>query len=147
MSPQAIGHTLTLVPLREQIVVLVLLLGCGLWASRAKTRLALVAVAACAIFWLRANSHLEGLVLVSFSPAHGLTLADLLVPLVAALVLSGQTERRRNERERRNDGRVGGRRSDDPKAGPKDSAVHGRREGRGRHRQDSPGQGGQRHLP
>ncbi|MFI7589185.1 hypothetical protein ACIB24_19140 [Spongisporangium articulatum] len=112
MSPAEIGHTLTLVPTSGQVVVLALMLGCGIWAARAKTRLAFVALGACLLFWLRANSHLEGTVLISFSPAHGLTLADLLVPLVVAFVLKGQTERRK--RDRRTDGRVGGRRATDP---------------------------------
>lgn len=84
------GHVLTLVPLRDQAVVLLLLVGCGLWATLARTRLALVALGVCAAVWLRANSQLEGAVLITFTPAHGLTLADLLVPSLAALVLAGR---------------------------------------------------------
>lgn len=84
------GHVLTLVPLPEQAVVLAMLVGCGVWASLARTRLAVVALVLCAAMWLRANSQLEGAVLITFTPAHGLTLADLLVPSIAALVLAGR---------------------------------------------------------
>jgi hypothetical protein len=89
----AAGHTLTLVPLPGQAVVLALTLGCGIWAARANTRLALLALMLCAAVWLRANSQLEGAVLWTVTPAHGLTLADLVVPLLGALVLAGRGAR------------------------------------------------------
>lgn len=55
------------------------------WVRRslppALTLLALAAV------WLPVNSRLEGAVLVAFGPEHGITLADLLVPLAIGYVV------------------------------------------------------------
>ncbi|MBT0772129.1 hypothetical protein KIH74_24510 [Kineosporia sp. J2-2] len=81
----------------------------GLFLALARTpRATLVcalAVAVTSFVWLRANQLHEGRVLVRFSASHGLTEADLLVPLVVITAgvcwLAGQTLRRRRLTRRR----------------------------------------------
>jgi hypothetical protein len=75
------------VPLPFQLVVLALMLGCGLWAVLRPGVLPLIGLGACVGVWLRANSQLEGLILVRVSHDHGLTMADLLVPALCCAVL------------------------------------------------------------
>ena len=81
------SEALTQVPLPGQLLVLALMLGCGAWAAARAGVLPLLALAACTAVWLRANSHLEGRVLVVLAPGRGLTLADLLVPALGCAVL------------------------------------------------------------
>lgn len=78
---------LTHVAMPGQLLVLGLMLGCGVWAAARRGVLPLIALAVCTAVWLRANSQLEGAVLVSFTREHGLTLADLLVPALGSAVL------------------------------------------------------------
>ena len=82
-----LAEALTQVSLPGQIVVLVLMLGCGGWAALRPGVLPLIGLGACAALWLRANSQLEGVVLVTITPEHGLTLADLLVPALGCATL------------------------------------------------------------
>src|SRR5690242_11789045 len=88
-----LAEALTQVPLPGQLVVLALMLGCGLWTALRPGVLPVIALAACAALWLRADSQLEGLVLITFSPGHGLVLADLLVPAIGCVVLLGRSAR------------------------------------------------------
>jgi hypothetical protein len=87
MDPGFLADALTQVGLPGQVAVLALLLGCGIWTAVRPGVLPLVGLSACAAIWLRANSHLEGVVLITVSREHGLTLADLLVPALGCVVL------------------------------------------------------------
>lgn len=82
-----VAEALTQVELPGQLVVLALMLGCGAWSALRPGALPLTCLAACAALWLRANSRLEGAVLLDLAPGRGLTLADLLVPALGCLVL------------------------------------------------------------
>ena len=87
MDPRFLAEALTRVSLPGQVAVLILLLGCAAWAVLRPGPLPVVGLAGCAAVWLRANSHLEGVVLLSFGPGRGLTLADLLVPALGCGIL------------------------------------------------------------
>jgi hypothetical protein len=84
---------LTAVSPRTVHLVAVLLIMCGCWVVVARSRppllLAWVALTVASLVWLRVNQHDEGRILYAFSPSHGVTEADLLVPTVvgAAVVL------------------------------------------------------------
>ena len=61
------------------------LIASGCWVALARPRFPLPAWAAvivCSVAWLRVDQQREGRLLVEFTPAHGLTEADLLVPVV-----------------------------------------------------------------
>jgi hypothetical protein len=88
-----LAEALTQVPLPGQLVVLALMIGCGLWTALRAGALPVIALAACAALWLRADSQLEGFVLITFSPGHGLVLADLLVPALGCVVLLSRGDR------------------------------------------------------
>jgi hypothetical protein len=66
--------------------------GCWVALSRARApRTAWLSVVICSVAWLRWDKVREGRILVSFGATHGLTEADLIVPLVvcAAAATSG----------------------------------------------------------
>ena len=90
-------------------VVLALLIASGCWVALSRARrpiAAWAAVVVCSVAWLRVDRLREGRVLLAFSPSHGLTEADLLVPAVvcAAAATSGLREVRRRRGARRGDG-------------------------------------------
>jgi|tagenome__1003787_1003787.scaffolds.fasta_scaffold20848424_2 hypothetical protein len=87
MDPRFLAEALTQVSLPGQLVVLVLMLGCAAWTALRPGALPVIGLSCCAAIWLRANTHLEGLVLITFGPGRGLTLADLLVPALGCVVL------------------------------------------------------------
>lgn len=92
MDLRFVAEALTRVPLPGQLVVLGLMLGCAMWtALRPGRRLPVIALGLCMLFWLRANSYLEGAILVTVTRDHGLTVADLLVPALACVVLLSRT--------------------------------------------------------
>jgi hypothetical protein len=91
-------EVLTLVGLPEQCVVLGLMLGCTAWAVARTGWLPLVGLGACVLVWARANSLLEGAVLVRLGPGHGLTLADVLVPALLGAVLLARDRRQARAR-------------------------------------------------
>lgn len=72
---------------------LLVLSACGLAFTRRwwTTIAAMVALAGCSVVWFGVNQHWEGRVLFAFSATHGLTQADLAVPVLtgAALVVRG----------------------------------------------------------
>jgi hypothetical protein len=93
MDPAFAAEALTQVGLPGQVMVLTLMLGCGLWTALRPGSLPVIALAACAALWLRADSQLEGAVLITFAPGRGVTVADLLVPaLGCAVLLSGRRD-------------------------------------------------------
>jgi hypothetical protein len=83
-----VGDALGRLPLPVQAGVLLLMVACALWAARRPCGPSIVAFVACASMWARANQRMEGAVLITLSPAHGLTVADLLPAALAALVLT-----------------------------------------------------------
>jgi hypothetical protein len=87
MSPRFLAEALTQVSLPGQLAVLALMLGCGIWVAVRPDAASGLGLALCAAVWLRANSRLEGRILITLDPAHGLTLADLLVPALFGLAL------------------------------------------------------------
>lgn len=95
LSALVVGDALGQVPLPVQAAVLVLMIGTAAWAATRRRAAALLAFVACALVWARANQGMEGAVLVTVSPEHGLTLADLLPPALTALVLARTAASRR----------------------------------------------------
>jgi hypothetical protein len=92
-------------PLPPLHVVFWFLIASGCWVALSRARRPIipwVAVVLCSVAWLRADQDREGRVLLSFSPAHGLTEADLLVPAVvfAAAASSGLLRTRRGRRDK-----------------------------------------------
>lgn len=71
------------------VLTLNLLLVVGAWCIAKPSRPAAVGLAALAITWLFSNGPLEGHVLWTISPQHGLTVSDLLS--VAAAVVAVRT--------------------------------------------------------
>jgi hypothetical protein len=82
------GDAMGQVSLAVQAFVGLLMIGCAVWTALRPGRTRAVAFVACAVVWARANHGLEGFVLVTVSPEHGLTVADLLPPALLALVLA-----------------------------------------------------------
>jgi hypothetical protein len=68
---------------------LLVLSACALAFSRKlwQTILAWIAVVGFGLIWFGVNIHWEGRVLYRFAPGHGLTQADLVVPVVIAIAL------------------------------------------------------------
>lgn len=87
LDSMLVGDALAQVPRGAQAVVLALTVGTGIWAAARPRPPVVLAFVACSLLWSRANSAFEGGVLVSFSPEHGLTVADLLPPALAGLIL------------------------------------------------------------
>jgi hypothetical protein len=58
------------------------------WTARRPGWTRAAAFVACTVVWARANHGLEGFVLLTVTPEHGLTVADLLPPALLALVLA-----------------------------------------------------------
>ena len=87
MDLYRLDRLLTGTSLHDQLVLLGVMLGCTLWAMRRPRTPALVATLGCALLWSRANTRMEGRILVVISPGHGLTLADMLLPALAALLV------------------------------------------------------------
>jgi hypothetical protein len=85
------SEVLAQVGLSGQLTVLALMLGSTIWAAVRPGPAASVSLLLCAAVWSRANSQLEGRILVTFTATHGLTLADLLVPALLGLVLTHGT--------------------------------------------------------
>jgi hypothetical protein len=78
-------------------IVFCLLIASGCWVtlSGARTpRLAWTAVTISSVAWLRWDRLAEGRILISFDHEHGLTQADLLVPLVVFLAAATSGLRR-----------------------------------------------------
>jgi hypothetical protein len=89
-------------------LVLALLIGSGCWVAFSRARRPIAAwsaVVVCGVAWLWVDRVREGRVLLVFSPSHGLTEADLLVPAVvcAAAATSGLRELRRRRSARHGD--------------------------------------------
>jgi hypothetical protein len=87
LAEMIVGDALGKVALWQQLTVLGLLLGSGGWAALRPGRPAVVAFAACAALWWRANQALEGPVLWTLAPGHGVVLADLL-PVALGIVVA-----------------------------------------------------------
>jgi hypothetical protein len=83
--------------------VALVLAGVALAFSRraAATAVSLIALAVTGLVWLQVNHVREGVILLQFSRTHGLTEADLLLPVVlviaGSLWLLGQLSRRRRQ--------------------------------------------------
>lgn len=107
LREMTVGDALGRVPLPVQALVAGLLTGTAAWTAVRPRPLPAVAFTACALMWARANQRLEGPVLVTFAPGHGLVVADLLPPVLLALVLARVAAGRR--RAARCDGRDAGR--------------------------------------
>jgi len=56
-------------------------------STRTRIRVAAVCLVLVAVVWVLVNGPVEGPTLISVSPDHGLTLADL--PAIAAVVVAG----------------------------------------------------------
>jgi hypothetical protein len=95
LADLVVGDALGRLPLTVQVGVLLLLLATGVWAARRPDPASLVAFVACALVWARANQALEGAVLITLSPEHGLTVPDLLPPALTALILARSAGGRR----------------------------------------------------
>jgi hypothetical protein len=85
VSSMVVGDALGDLPAEVQAGVLALALTSAAWARRGG-RLRVLAVGACCLMWSRANHAFEGAVLHTFSHDHGLTVADLVPPALAAWV-------------------------------------------------------------
>jgi hypothetical protein len=83
-----VGDAMGQLSLVVQGVVGLLMIGSAVWTALRPGRTRAVAFLACTLVWARANHGLEGFVLVTVTPEHGLTVADLLPPALLALVLS-----------------------------------------------------------
>ena len=100
LSALVVGDALGQVAMPAQLAVLTLMLATAGWARSRRTLISLVAFVACALVWSRANQRLEGQILITFTPDHGLTTADLLAPTLTALVLARTAGRRSAEQAR-----------------------------------------------
>jgi hypothetical protein len=87
LAELVVGDALGRVSLPLQGLVGVLMLGTALWTAARPGWTRMAAFTACVLVWSRANQGLEGFVLLSVTPDHGLTVADLLPPALLALVL------------------------------------------------------------
>jgi hypothetical protein len=87
LDAMVVGDALAVLPRDVQAGVLGLTVATGLWAAARPRPAALTAFAACALLWSRANSAFEVKVLWTFAPGRGLTVADLLPPVLTALIL------------------------------------------------------------
>jgi hypothetical protein len=87
-----VGDALGDIPAQQQAIVLALVLVAAVWA-RSGGRARVLVFVACCLMWSRANHAFEGAVLYSFSPEHGLTVADLLPPVLGGWVLLGRLRR------------------------------------------------------
>ncbi|WP_051267484.1 hypothetical protein [Nakamurella lactea] len=91
------------------LVALVALLGAAGWTLTARRAAPGYLLLALAVLWLFANAGLEGPVLWSLDPRHGLVLADLLTPVCVLLALWRlRTVRRDRRRDLRGAGQVAG---------------------------------------
>jgi hypothetical protein len=84
-------HRLSLVSFQTMLAVHALLIMSACWLAFARNRwsaaAAGLAVIGFSLTWFGVNHRWEGRVLLVFSPGHGLTEADLLVPVAIALAL------------------------------------------------------------
>lgn len=76
-------------------VALALLAASAVWAARGPRTPRLAAFAAAGLLWLLANNPVEGAVLLVVTADHGLTVADLLLPVAACPVLAAWVRQRR----------------------------------------------------
>jgi hypothetical protein len=87
LAAMVVGDALGATPLPLQGAVLILMAGCAVWATlRPVGAAAVVAFLACALIWSRANQALEGPILFTLTPEHGITTADLWPPALAGLL-------------------------------------------------------------
>jgi hypothetical protein len=100
LTELTVGDALGQVPLVVQTLVGVLLVATAVWTALRPDLTRAAAFVSCAAIWVRANQGLEGFVLVTVSPKHGLTLADLLPPALLALVLARWAELARTPHSR-----------------------------------------------
>ena len=88
LNALVVGDALGRIPMQTQAAVLGLTIATGAWAALRPRPAPIVAFVACSLLWSRANSALEGGILVRVTPDHGLTVADLLSPALGLLVLA-----------------------------------------------------------
>lgn len=88
LTDLVVGDAMGQLSLIVQAFVGLLMIGTAVWTARRPGRTRAVAFLACTVVWARANHGLEGFVLVTVTPEHGLTVADLLPPALLALVLA-----------------------------------------------------------
>jgi hypothetical protein len=88
LTDLVVGDALGQVSLAVQAFVGLLMIGTAAWTARRPGWTRAAAFVACTLVWARANHGLEGFVLVTVTPEHGLTVADLLPPALLALVLA-----------------------------------------------------------
>lgn len=90
---------LTVVGFQTMLAVhaLVILSGCLLASARSRwsAGLAGLALAACSLVWFGVNQRWEGRTLMRVSATHGITQADLVVPVVLGLALGWRALRNR----------------------------------------------------
>jgi hypothetical protein len=90
-------HRLSLVSVQTMLAVHALLILSGCWLAfsrrRWQTVLAWPAVLAFSLVWLVVNHRWEGRILFGISPNHGVTQADLVVPVVIAAAVVVRTLR------------------------------------------------------
>lgn len=93
-----VGDALGEVPLPVQLLVAALLVGTGVWTAVRPAPLRAVAFVACTLMWARANQALEGPILLTLTPDHGLVVGDLLPVALLGLVLHRTARRRAGRR-------------------------------------------------
>ncbi|NKR67003.1 hypothetical protein GS536_02475 [Rhodococcus hoagii] len=81
------------------VLTMNLLVVAGAWCLAKPSRPAALCLAALAVAWVFGNGPLEGNVLWTLNPGHGLTVSDLLS--AAAMVVAARTWRRTSDRDRR----------------------------------------------
>ena len=87
LTDLAVGDALGRVALPVQALVGLLMIGTAAWTALSPGWTRATAFVVCTVMWARANQGLEGSVLWTVTPEHGLTVADLLPPALLALVL------------------------------------------------------------
>ncbi len=85
-------------PALTAVLVFVAMASATTYAIRHPTVRSASLLLATAVAWLLSNGPFEGPTLVVFSPGHGLTVADLLVPGALLLAAVAAVERRRRSR-------------------------------------------------
>ena len=99
MSPQLDDprwlHELSRAPAWVAVVVLIALVLAAAWAATGRGRLSVPVLLVLSALWLRTNGRLEGDVLLTVTPNHGLTVADLAAPALVGLALATRHRVRR----------------------------------------------------